>query len=75
MGMICKRCRREILDDEKAVSLNTFIGKKTLEQLFWHVECWRVDFEERCVSRAEYLFKNSMKKGLAVAKNLMAARA
>lgn len=38
---ICKRCNQEILNGERAVLLRTFMGKEIIEDIYFHLSCYK----------------------------------
>lgn len=56
----CKRCGKKILIDEKAVLLKTFKGNETLEQVFWHFQCYLDWRDESLEIRAKKIYNNTM---------------
>ena len=67
---ICKRCNKEIKKSDKQVLLKTFDNKKVYEELYFHINCWIVDFNENAQNRAIKLYKDSMGKSMDILKNM-----
>ena len=63
---ICKRCQKKILKTEKAVLLKTFDNKKVYEELYFHLNCWTIDFNENAGNKAIELYTNSMKSSMGI---------
>lgn len=59
---ICRRCNKLIKNYDKAVLLKTFVDKKTLEELYFHFQCWVDDLREKDEKRALGLYNKSMKE-------------
>lgn len=57
----CKRCGGKITIEEKAVLLKTFRGNETLEQVFWHWQCYLDWRDESLEIRAKKIYNNTMK--------------
>lgn len=58
---ICKRCGKSIRKEEKQVLLKTFDKKKIYEELYWHLTCWAIDFDEKAAKKAMQMYSSSMK--------------
>lgn len=44
--MICYKCKKEILKEDKQVNLKTKQGKLILEDKHFHFQCWIDDYNE-----------------------------
>ena len=56
----CKRCLNEIKENERTVLLKTYDNKEVYEELYWHLKCWSLDFNERAGKKAMEFYNNSM---------------
>jgi streptogramin lyase len=68
---ICRRCNKEIGKDEKGVTWITFEGKKILEEVHFHWNCFIEWRNESLENRARQLYVDSMKKTIPQFQNLM----
>ena len=54
----CLRCRMDIdLDKERYVLLRTNKGKKIIQEVYFHITCWKLHFEEK--ARQKSFFSQS----------------
>lgn len=59
---ICKRCNQKIKDNEKGVTWITFEGKKDVETIHWHWNCFIKWKEESLENRAKEIYANTINK-------------
>lgn len=68
---ICKKCNKEIKNEEKGVTWITFKGKKQLEVIHWHFKCFIEWRNESLENRAKKLYFNSMKNTMPKFQEIM----
>ncbi len=68
----CERCKKMIdLNKDLHASLGTHEGKKTLQIVYFHFNCWRLHFEEKTRKKAEVIVKDMQERITPMAKQLM----
>ena len=68
----CLVCKEEInLFEDLFVVLETYNGKKMVEEVFFHMECWRKHFEERARQKAEAVVSGMKERMMPIASQLM----
>lgn len=68
----CEKCGRSIdLKKEKYVLLGTYAGVKTIEELYFHWQCWRLHFEEKARQKAQAVVKGMQERMIPIAKELV----
>lgn len=71
VNKICHRCNKEIKKEDKQVLLKTFDNKKTYEEVYFHIQCWRDDINENLQNRAMKLYQDSMSKSMGILKGIV----
>ena len=61
MKKICKRCGKEVSKKQKAVLLKTFQGEKTLEEFYFHFQCYLDWLNQSIEDKAKKIYSESMK--------------
>jgi len=60
---ICLKCGENInIDFDLHVNLKTNRGKKNLEDVYFHVNCWKLYFEEKARNKATAVIQGAMYK-------------
>ena len=54
----CKLCNGKIRIEDKATLLHTFLGKESIEKVYWHLECYDRWFNDNSSKRAEQILNN-----------------
>jgi hypothetical protein len=61
-GKICKKCNKHINESkDKYCSLITYDSKKIIEEFWFHLNCYKLWFEDNVERRAMEAFNHSMK--------------
>jgi len=68
---ICKKCDRIIKKDEKGVTWITFEGKKEIEVIHWHWQCFLDWKTESIENGAKRIYAETMSKVIPQAKGIM----
>ena len=67
----CERCNNAIdINSELHVSLGTHNGKKLMQMVYFHFNCWRLHFEEKTREKAEVIVKSMQDRMMPIAKQL-----
>jgi len=67
----CEGCKKDIdLDHDLHVTLGTHKGKKTIEKVYFHFNCWRLYFEDKAREKAEAVVKGMQERMKPIAKQL-----
>ena len=65
----CLKCGEKInLKKDRYVDLSTFQGSKRIEQVFFHINCWKLHFEEKARQKAEAVVGGAYKKAVGMFK-------
>ncbi len=69
---ICERCKKMIdLNKDLHASLGTHEGKKTLQMVYFHFNCWKAHFEEKTRQKAENIVKTMQERITPMAKQMI----
>jgi hypothetical protein len=67
----CHRCLKEIdLNKDLYVSLGTHEGKRKVDMVYFHFNCWTLHFEEKAREKAQAVVNGMQERMMPIAKQL-----
>ena len=66
----CEKCKKLInLSKDLYVLLGTYRGKKIIQVVYFHFNCWKLYFEEKTKNKAQAIVNGMQKKMIPIAKS------
>lgn len=66
---ICIRCNEEIFKEQRAVQLKTFQDDEIIEDIYFHLTCFKLWHEEKAIEKSKNQMKKLINTSLNIAKN------
>ncbi len=71
-GAKCLNCKEPIdFSKDLFVCLGTYEGDRTVEESYFHMECWRKHFEEKARQKAMAVVNGMQERMMPIAKQMM----
>ena len=68
----CGYCLKSVsLKKDKFILLGTYDGKKTLEERYYHINCFKLWFDESVHAKAKNIVNSMQKKIMPLARNMI----
>jgi hypothetical protein len=67
---ICIKCQEKILPEQRGVLLRTFEGKKVIEDVYFHLSCFKLWHDQKATEKSEKQMKVLIGNSLKFAKQM-----
>lgn len=71
MKIKCFKCLKVILEKERYMNLKTFNNEIEIENIFFHINCWKDHFNEKVKEKAINVVKQSVPQATNLVKQIV----